>query len=343
MTATALLILYSTKKKRRETMIKSMKPVSVLALAAGMFVFTSCSDDDDSTPTPTGPTQTIAQIVAGNANYSILNEALEATGLDATLQGSGSFTVFGPNNDAFNALFDELLITDANSDGSRVDDLAAAIGVDAVTDILLYHVLGAEILAANVPVKAYVSTLSDAAPDDRALSLLVEKRTSGVVLNNGPVVVAADIRATNGVIHGIDEVLLLPNIVDHASNNADFSELVDALVATDLVPALLLPGPFTVFAPVNQAFEDISAVTATLTLAQLTTVLTYHVVAGNVQSTQLVAGPVTSINDQQFTVNVGTSVTITDTTEGVSNVIATDVQGTNGVIHVLDRVLLPVY
>ncbi len=322
-------------------MINLMKPASVLALAAGLFVFTACSDDDDSTPPPSVPTQNIAQIVAANANYSILNEALEATGLNAALAGTGPFTVFGPNNDAFNAFFDAESVTDANSDGSRVDDLADLVGVDAVTNILLYHVLGAQILAADVPVKAYVNTLSTAAPEGRNLSLLVEKRSSGVVLNNAAVVVAADIRATNGVIHGIDEVMSLPNIVNHASNNGDFSELVSALVATDLVPALLLPGPFTVFAPVNQAFDDISSVTATLTIPELTTVLTYHVVAGNIQSTQLVAGPVTAINNQVFTVNVGTSVTIIDTTTGTSNVIATDVQGTNGVIHVLDRVLLP--
>ncbi len=323
-------------------MIKLMKPSSVLALAAGLVLFTSCSDDDDSTPPASGPTQNIAQIVAGNASYSILNEALVATGLNTALEASGPFTVFGPNNDAFNALFDTLSLTDADGDGSRVDELADLLGLDEVSEILLYHVVGSEILAANVPVKAYVNTLSTDAPDNRNLSLLVEKRSSGVVLNNGATVVAADIRATNGVIHGIDAVMSLPTIVSHASNNGDFSALVGALATADLVSVLLLSGPYTVFAPVNQAFTDISATVETLTLDQLTEVLTYHVVAGNRQSTQLVAGPVTALNNQVFTVNVGTSVTIVDTTTGISNVVATDVQGTNGVIHVLDRVLLPV-
>lgn len=319
-----------------------LKPLSIMALACGMFVFSSCSDDDDDdNGQPAGPTQNIAQIVAGNPNYSILGEALTATGLDAALEGTGPFTVFGPDNDAFNALFDAENISDANSDGSRVDDLAAALGVDAVTNILLYHVVGAEILAANVPVKAYVNTLSTAAPEDNSLSLLVEKRSTGVILNNGATVVQADIRATNGVIHGINEVMLLPDVVDHAANNADFASLVNALDAASLIPALEQPGPFTVFAPVNQAFTDIASVVAGLTTEQLQTVLTYHVLAGNFQSTDLFSGSFTAINSQSFTVAVGTSVEITDTTGEISNVIATDVQGTNGVIHVLDRVLLP--
>ncbi len=323
-------------------MTNLMKPFSILALAAGMFVFTACNDDDEeTTPPPAGPTQTIAQIVAANPNYSILGEALTATGLLTTFEGAGTFTVFAPDNDAFNALFDELGILDENTDGSRVDDLAGILGADAVSDILLYHVLGAEIAAAAVPVKTYVTTLSESGPDNTALSLLVEKRTTGVILNNSSDVESADIFATNGVIHGINEVLLLPNVVDHAVNNSDFSELVGALLATDLVPTLELDGPYTVFAPVNQAFDDISDIVASLTIPQLTTVLTYHVVGGNIQSTDLVAGDVTALNGQSFTVGLGATVTITDVSEGISTVIATDVQGTNGVIHVLDSVLIP--
>jgi transforming growth factor-beta-induced protein len=321
-------------------MNKIFKPLLLLAVVASAFVFTACSDDDDSNGGPTGPTQSIVQIATSTGDFSILVEALTATDLVGVLSGSGPFTVFAPDNDAFNAFFDDQQVTDANGDGSRVDDAAAALGVEAVRQTLLYHVLGAQVLAAQVPTKGYVSTASTAGPGGRQLSMLVESRSSGVFLNNGPTVTTANILATNGVIHRINAVITLPTIVDHAVNNADFSQLVGALTATNLVPALLLPGPFTVFAPTNQAF-DIATAVAGLSTEQLSSVLTYHVAPGNLQSTDLFAGTFPTVNGQQISVAVGTGVTITDANGGVSNVIATDVQGTNGVIHVLDRVLIP--
>lgn len=311
---------------------------------AGALAFSACSDDDDDNGTPappTGPTQNIVEIASANEQYSILVDALVATQLVPLLESDGPFTVFAPDNDAFNALFDELGIEDANNDGSRVDDLAAAVGVQAVSAILQYHVLGASIPAAEVPANAYVTTASTASPGDNQLSLLVQSG-AGVTLNGSTNVTAPDIFATNGVIHGIDAVLTLPTIVDHAANNpALFEELVGAVAAADLVETLSGDGPFTVFAPRNEAFEEIAGVVAGLTTEQLTTVLTYHVVAGNVRSGDLADGPVTTVSGQDVTVALGEAVTIIDTDGGVSTVLAPDVQGTNGVVHMIDRVLLP--
>lgn len=312
---------------------------------AGALAFTACSDDDDNgAPTPTppvAPTQNIVEIASDSPQYSILVDALVATELVSVLESEGPFTVFAPDNDAFNTFFDEQGIDDANGDGSRVDDLANAIGVQGVSAVLLYHVLGASIPAAEVPENAYVTTASTASPGDNQLSLLVQSGT-GVTLNGSTNVNAPDIFATNGVIHGIDAVLTLPTVVDHAINNpALFEELVGAVVAADLVETLSSDGPFTVFGPRNEAFDDISEVVEGLTVEQLTTVLTYHVVAGNVRSENLSDGPVPTVSGQDVTVALGEAVTIIDTDGGVSTVLAADVQGTNGVVHMIDRVLLP--
>ncbi len=133
----------------------------------------------------------------------------------------------------------------------------------------------------------------------------------------------------------------MPNVVNHALNNPEtFSSLTAALVSADLVETLEGDGPFTVFAPTNAAFEAIASVT--LTPEELVTVLTYHVVDGNVRSGELSNGNVTTRNLQDVTVTInGGSVTLTDSNDNVVNVVLADVQGTNGVVHVIDAVLLP--
>jgi len=167
-------------------------------LAISLFVVSCNDDDDDDDPqTPSGPTQNIAEIASANPNYSILVEALAAANLvDAVSDENATLTVFAPSNIAFNTLFDELNLVDNDSDGSRVDDLIDDQGADAVTAILLYHVLGAEIRSGDVPEKGYVTTQSTASPDEDPISLLVESRTNGVFLNNQAQVDAPDILAT---------------------------------------------------------------------------------------------------------------------------------------------------
>ena len=133
-------------------------------------------------------------------------------------------------------------------------------------------------------------------------------------------------------------------MVGHAAANGNFTELVGALGAAsgDLVTVLQGTGPFTVFAPLNSAFEAISDVVATLSTDDLAGILTYHVVSGNINSSVLSAGEVTTVNTATFTVNIdGSDVSITDANGGVSNVVLTNVQATNGIIHAIDTVILP--
>ena len=323
-------------------MKKHFKFLSYLGLAAGLFVFTSCNDDDDvddNPPVPPAPTQSIVEIASAAPEYSILVEALVATGVAAEVSGDGPYTVFAPDNEAFETLFTALDVDNAS-------ELVTELGADSVASILRYHVLGASIPAAEVPADAYVTTASTASPGDNALSLRVQSAAGNVTLNNDKATVnAPDIMATNGVIHGIDQVLMLPSIVDHSLNNQAFAQLVGALTTANLVETLQGEGPFTVMAPRNTAFAEVSDAVDAFTVDELSNVLRYHVVSGNVRSEDLEAGPVPTLADGNTTFTVSfaddDTVVLTDQLGGSATVVLTDVQGTNGVVHMIDAVLLP--
>lgn len=331
-------------------MIKDLSKFSFFLFLSLTLVLTSCDDDDDPDPpvTPSGPTMNIAEIAQDNSQFSILVDALVATDLVVVLEGDGPFTVFAPNNDAFNAYFDEANLTDDNNDGSRVDEAAATLGAETVKQLLLYHVLGAEIAAADVATKTYVTTQSTSSPDQNPLSLLAEPANTTVWVNGGSgkgaTVIAADIMATNGVIHEVDGVLELPNVVDHAVFNSDLSELAGAVVATDLADPLSMASTLTVFAPTNAAFAEIQTVVDGLTNDQLADVLRYHVLPIEIRAEDISSGDQTTLLGQSVSINIlndDVTVTITDVNGEANTVTATNIQGTNGVVHVIDGVLIP--
>jgi len=302
-----------------------------------LFLFTllaftvACSDDDDNKMQPEPMEQTIVDIAVGNADFSILVDALSKANLVDALNGTGSFTVFAPTNAAFQNLFTSLGI-------SGIEDLSA----EALTPILLYHVIGSEVKSTQLS-NGYIETLSAFTPGDHAIKLLVDLE-SGVQINGMSNVTSADIMASNGVIHIIDEVLLPPTVVDIAIANPLFTHLVAAVLKADLVNALIADGPFTVFAPTDAAFESLFTelgVTGIedLSAETLTPILLYHVVSGNVRAADVSTGMVPTLNTEaELDINAdGSGVMI----NGSTNVIATDVQGKNGVVHVIDKVLLP--
>lgn len=184
----------------------------------------------------------------------------------------------------------------------------------------------------------YYSTLSPA--QGNYLSMYINT-TSGVSINGSANVTQADLNLKNGVIHVIDKVLLPPTVVDIATANSNFSILVQAVVKANLVATLNGAGPFTIFAPDNAAFKTLFmqlGITgiADLTADQLTPILLYHVVNGNIRSNQLTDGPVTTLNG-----TIQITLMPTPKINGSANIIATDIQATNGVVHVIDAVLLP--
>lgn len=307
--------------------LNTMKTIKILGLLLSfVIVMTSC-ESDDAVEEP----QTIAEIASADPNFSTLVAALDRTGLVPVVSNPGTYTVFAPTNAAFEALGVDL---------NTISD-------DDLREILLYHVLGSTVMSGDIASgQTYVSTAAETGPEGNALSMLIENN-GGVKINGTANVTTADIGASNGVIHVVDAVIMPLSIVGHAQANSSFSELVSALSTADLVSTLEGDGPFTVFAPVNSAFEAIASTVAGLTTEQLTDVLTYHVASpANVLSTQLSDNQsVTALNGGSFTVkfsnDVAGEVSLTDANGNDVSIILTDVQATNGVIHVLNAVLLP--
>lgn len=310
-------------------MKKLLKLVAVVLIVT--FI-SSCSDDDSIIET-----NTIVDVAVNN-NLSSLVAAVTKADLADTLSGSGSFTVFAPTNAAFQALLD------SNANWSSIDD----IPVETLRSVLLFHVLNGTVASSDLS-DTYVSTLSTG-PNDEAISLQVEV-TGGVEFNGDANPVVVDVNASNGIVHVIDKVMLPPNVVTLALNNAGFTSLVAALTdsrhTTDFVAVLSGAGPFTVFAPTNAAFQALldsntewNSV-ADIPVATLEVVLLYHVVnEANVQSGQLSNGDVTTLGGT-ITIDLTNGAQIVTSSDQTVNIIITDVQGTNGVIHAVDTVLLP--
>jgi len=295
-----------------------------IAVITGSLTLASCEKENDEMTSVRD--MTITQYASTDENFSILVQALSKADLANVLNGEGNFTVFAPTNDAFNQLFSQLGVT-------GIADLSA----ETLTPILLYHVFGEEKKSTMLS-EGYYNTLSPAQGNFASMRISL---TGGVKINRETAVVAADVDVRNGVIHAIDKVLLPPTVIDQALSNESFSILVQAVVKADLAGTLSGNGPFTIFAPTNAAFEALFATLGIsgineLTAEQLVPILTYHVVGGNIRSNQLSEGSVATLNGS-FNVTLSPSPAINST----SDIVATDVQATNGVIHVIDEVLLP--
>jgi transforming growth factor-beta-induced protein len=306
----------------------SIRKIQLTLVAIAMVsVFVSCSKDEDK---PSTESMNIVETASSNDQFSILTEAITKAGLVSALEGTGPFTVFAPTNDAFNALFSDLGV-------SGLNDLSA----ETLTPILLNHVISGNVKSTDIAT-GYASTLNNTAPGQNMVKIFINKGSD--VMVDGSKVIIADVMASNGIIHAIDKVILPASVVNHAINNPNFSILVQAVVKAGLVEALSAAGPFTVFAPTNDAFNALfSALGVTgiadLSAETLTPILLYHVVSGNVLASQVSSGNVPTLKE-------GSTISIVASGMGVklnnnSNVIATDVQGANGVIHAIDAVILP--
>ena len=302
--------------------MKKLNYLLSLGLLAGVFVFSSCEKENDDPTDPMQP-ESIADIASANADFSTLVEALIKTDLVETMSSGGDFTVFAPNNDAFDALFSTLGV-------SGIQDISA----EDLKPILLYHVLG-EKKTSSMITAGYYSSLSPA--QGRTVSMYIGT-DMGVSINNTATVISADIEASNGVIHAIDAVLLPPTVVDLAVQNGSFGTLVSAVTEAGLAETLSDPnGSFTVFAPTDDAFDALGENVP----SDLTPILLYHVLGSPVYSDEISSGIVNSLNstDPEIVVEVSdTGVKL----NGSAKVVATDIVGTNGVIHVIDQVILPI-
>lgn len=306
------------------------------------FSIQSCSDDDEVT-TPTGPSN-IVEIAMDTPDLSNLVAALSvADGNLVDVLSGGEFTVLAPTNEAFETFLA------ANGFMSLSD-----VPTDVLSNILLNHVITGTVNSTNlVDAGSGYSTTNASNMDGDNLSLYFDT-SSGVTFNGISSVVAADIVASNGIVHVVDEVIALPTVVTFAASNPAFATLVAALTREDhttdflsILSTTTEPSPFTVFAPTNDAFGSLLSELGLNALGDIpistleATLATHVVVEANVRSTDLVDGmPITTIGSP-LTVSLTAGAQLVDTNNRVSNIVAVDVQAYNGVIHVIDKVLLP--
>ena len=296
-------------------------------------VLVACGSETADAGTP--PTQNVVQLAQGNPDLSILVEAVVAADLAGTLSAPGPYTVFAPTNAAFAALLTELGVTKAQLLADK----------PLLTAVLQYHVLGARVAKAQIPLGKAITPLAGG-------FFKIDVSGADVVITDGrnrtSRIIATDIAASNALVHVVDKVILPADktIVQTAQALPDFSILVEAVVAADLAATLSGPGPFTVFAPTNAAFAalltelGVSKADLLANKPLLTAVLTYHVLGARVLKADVVPGAQpNTVQGENFSISA--ALAITDKRARMSNIVATDVLTSNGVIHVIDRVILP--
>ena len=315
-----------------------LKTLKTVTLAIVLLVtFSSCSDDDDSGTTT--QEKNIVELALETPELTSLVAALSAADGDLVnvLQGEGPFTVLAPTNAAFTAFL--------NANGfASLDDVPSNV----LSQVLLNHVIMADVVSSDL-ISAGAGYASGSSANNSGDNISIYFNTSnGVRFNNTASVSTADIDASNGTIHIIDAVLGLPDIVDHAIANPDFSSLVAALGAADgdLVSALQGDGPFTVLAPNNDAFTTFldGAPLGGVDTAVLSQILLNHVISGTVKAEDLINASA-GYSNTLATGAGGNAMSIYFNTSdgvrfnGISSVIQADVVGTNGVIHAVDTVI----
>ncbi len=312
---------------------KSLSKNALLILIAGLLAV-SCKKVYHGGP------KSIYETISTDGQYSYLTAAVNKAGLVGALNDPNKtgLTLFAPTNAAFKA-----------AGFNSVADLAA-IPDSTLTKVLLYHVLPSKVEAAQVPQASNTPVITL-----NTQPVYVTRTGENKVFINGVSVIKADIQCTNGVIHSINRVLMpaAGTIVETAIGNPNLSLLVAAVLrasqgSTNVAAVLSGAGPFTVFAPLNQAFINAGfANEAAISAADpntLTAILTYHVIAGRIFSSDLTNGAMpATVNGGKVKITLSTSGAMVKGNSNAtpSKIVATDIVTTNGVVHVIDQVLLP--
>jgi uncharacterized surface protein with fasciclin (FAS1) repeats len=316
--------------KLKKIKMKTTSNFFATLFAAFAVVFAvSCSDDDDTITTTESTDPDIVDLAIATDDLSNLVAALERANLVTALQADTPYTVFAPTNEAFATFLSD------NNFASLED-----VPVDVLTQVLLNHVVEGELLSTSLTT-TYVSSLSTAGPDGSNLSLYIDTAT-GVTINGVSNVVTPDFAATNGVVHIVNAVIGLPNIVDHAVANSNLTSLVGALTdgGNTTFTTLLSDDTkdFTVFAPVNDAFTAFTNPNGN----ELANILSNHVIVGAAafsggltNSYGTTAGANADGDNLSIYINTDDGVTL----NGSSSVAIADIVATNGVIHAVDAVI----
>lgn len=327
-----------------KNLLNNYKLLSLLFLG---LITISCSDDDDSSATNPDPEPaTIVDIAVATPDLSNLVAALQAADGDlVSVLSEGEFTVLAPTNAAFETFLSE------NGFASLED-----VPTDVLSNILLNHVITGEVRSSDLAALGSGYSSTNATNGDGDNLSLYFNTSDGVMFNGVSSVATADVEASNGVVHVVDAVIGLPTVLTFAVADPTFETLVAALTREDheedLVAVLSSsddPAPFTVFAPTNAAFGDLLSTLGfsslnEIELSLLEDVLGMHIILNaNVRSGDLTEGMVVeTAAEQNITITLESGAQITDPNGYESNIIVVDVQSMNGVIHAVDKVVLPV-
>lgn len=302
-----------------------MKTKTLLLALMAMVTFTSmgCKKEDDKNDVTPMEKSNIIELAQENG-FNSLATALTITNLIDDLQGDGPFTVFAPTDEAFAALLAEIGQTDIND-----------VPVDVLEQILLYHVVPSNVMSTQIT-DGKLATLQG---EELTLSTM-----NGIKINDVSVVMPYDIEASNGVIHTVNQVLVpasvaqfVNTILEPAYFNSNFSKLVSAVVKANLASTLLEAEGITIFAPDNNAFNASGIDPEAIDVQTLAAVLTYHVVAAKVMSNEIPAEAVT-VNGNKLHFSLVSSGNFIN---GNIQITSVDIEAGSGVIHLVDRVILP--
>lgn len=319
-------------------MNKFLKIFSALII---IFSLQSCSNDDEVYDMEE---QTISAKIISSMNYTYLAYALQKTNLSSVLNGTDKYTLMAPSNMAFRAFL-------MNNGFNTIDEVPENL----LKQVLLNHVLKNELEYRDIET-GYYKTVAISEASLVPLSIYINQVNMRVTLNGEARITQGNVRASNGIIHAVNRVIPLPSIVTFAKADQGLTNLLIALTRSDLSVdfASILstdlgtsPAPFTVFAPTDQAFMDLLIELGAQSLSDideptLKSTLSYHVIGEtNALSTDLTDNLQLNTLGGPITANVSGGATLTDGNNRVSKIIAADIQASNGVIHLIDKVILP--
>ena len=319
-------------------MNKFLKIFSALII---IFSLQSCSNDDEVYDMEE---QTISAKIISSMNYTYLAYALQKTNLSSVLNGTDKYTLMAPSNMAFRAFL-------MNNGFNTIDEVPENL----LKQVLLNHVLKNELEYRDIET-GYYKTVALSEASLVPLSIYINQVNMRVTLNGEARITQGNVRASNGIIHAVNRVIPLPSIVTFAKADQELTNLLIALTRSDLTVdfASILstnvgtsPAPFTVFAPTDQAFMDLLIELGAQSLSDideptLKSTLSYHVIGEtNALSTDLTDNLQLNTLGGPITANVSGGATLTDGNNRVSKIIAADIQASNGVIHLIDKVILP--
>ncbi|GGX35403.1 fasciclin domain-containing protein [Aquimarina muelleri] len=294
--------------------------IKTVFIALFVTIVFSCSDDDDSI-FPSEST-TIADFITENPDYSSLLTALKRADLVTTLSGTGNFTVFAPNNAAFDIFLE----------GKTLED----VPVEDLRKILLNHVLNVIVISDQITT-GYIL-------NEANLSTYIEKSDSSIKVNGEAIVTTADIDRSNGVIYPVDKVINIPTMLDFVtkdSNLSSFSSIATANSTTVITALGVEDSNLTLLAPTNAAFTALGDISG-LSSIELEQILLNHTISGKLQSTDLSTGYNNTLatydsSDNNLSIYINTEDGVSF--NGISKVSIADIIASNGVIHIVDNVV----